>query len=88
MPDMPMSKPKRAGSESGDMNRPSPSRDPMDRFCANRAEVEIKDVDRYYQNIAGIHHIMVAGNYIDEVSDAMSFENVEIIGPIDSDASV
>ena len=39
------------------------------------------------QNIAGIHHIMVAGNYIDEVSDAMSFENVDIIGPLDSDAS-
>ena len=59
----------------------------MDKYCANRAEVEIKDVDRYYQNIAGVHHVMVAGNYLDEVSEAMSFENVNIIGPLESDAS-
>ena len=56
----------------------------MEKYCSNRAEVKVKDVDRFFLNIAGIHYIMVAGNYIKEVSDAMSLANVNIIGPIDS----
>jgi hypothetical protein len=87
MPDMPMPKPKMDGPEPKRMNRPFPPRDPMDRFCANRAEVEIKDVDRFYQNIAGLHYIMVAGNHVKETADVLSTENVNIIGPLDSDAS-
>jgi RNA polymerase sigma-70 factor (ECF subfamily) len=47
----------------------------------------IKDVDRFYQNIAGLHYIMVAGNYIKEIADIMSTENVNVIGPLDSDVS-
>jgi hypothetical protein len=88
MPDMPMPKPKIDGSEPWrGMNRPPASRDSMDRFCANRAEVKIKDVDRFYQNIAGLHYIMVAGNHIKETADVMSTENVNVVGPLDSDAS-
>lgn len=83
MPDMPMPKPKRDGSESKRMTLPFP---PMDRYCANRAEVEIRDVDRFYQNIAGLHYIMVAGNHAKETADVMSMENVNIIAPLDSDA--
>jgi hypothetical protein len=90
MPDMPMPKPERDEMEVRDTttHRPFPRIGRMERYCANRAEVVIKDVDRFYQNIAGLHYIMVAGNYIDEVSDAMSFENVDIVGPLDSDVSV
>ena len=70
------------------MNRPSTSVDRMDKYCSNRAEVEIKDADRFYQNIAGLHYIMVAGNYTKEAADVMSTENVKIIGPLDSNTSV
>ncbi|MBN1832962.1 MAG: hypothetical protein JW896_12725 [Deltaproteobacteria bacterium] len=87
MPDMPMSKPKIDGSESKRMNPPFPPRDPMDRFCANRAEVEVKDVGRFYQNIAGLHYIVAAGNYVKEIVDVLSTEDVHMIGPLDSDAS-
>ena len=87
MPDMPMPKPKIDGFEPRDRNRSFPPRNPMDRFCANRAEVEIKDIDRFYQNIAGLHYIMVAGNHVKETADVLSMENVNVIGPLDSDAS-
>jgi L-fucose isomerase-like protein len=53
-------------------------------FCGNRTEIKIKDTVRFLQNIPGIHQIMVAGNYTKEVADVMSPQNVNIIGPIDS----
>lgn len=56
------------------------------RFCSNRVEVEIGDVDRFFQSIANLHYIMVAGNYAEEVADIMSMENVDIIGPLDLSA--
>jgi hypothetical protein len=87
MPDMPMPKAKTDGSEPKRMNRPYAPRDPMDRFCANRAEVEVKDVGRFYQSIAGLHYIMVAGNHVKETADVLSTENVNIIGPLDSNVS-
>lgn len=88
MPDMRMSKPKRAGSEPRGMNLPSIRVNHVDRYCANRAEVEIKDADGFFQNIAGIHHIMITGNYTKGVIDVMSAENVNVIGPFDLNASV
>jgi L-fucose isomerase-like protein len=51
--------------------------------CANHAEVKIKDVGRFLQNIAGIHHIMVAGNYTEAVNNAMLRMNVTVVGPSD-----
>jgi hypothetical protein len=57
------------------------------RFCSNRVEIEIGDVDRFFQNIANLHHIMVAGNYTKELADVMSTDNVNIIGPLDSNGS-
>ena len=71
----------------GKRKPPSPSGGSIEKYCSNRAEVKIKDVDRFFQNIAGLHYIMIAGNYIRDISDAMSTENVTIIGPIDSDVS-
>jgi hypothetical protein len=57
------------------------------KYCSNRVEVVIKDFDRFYQNIANLHHIMVVGNYTKKIADAMSAENVNLIGPLDSIAS-
>jgi hypothetical protein len=57
------------------------------RFCSNRVEIEIGDVDRFFQNIANLHHIMVTGNYTEEFEDIMSIENISIIGPLDSNGS-
>jgi hypothetical protein len=53
----------------------------MRMFCSNRAEVKIKDADRFIQSIGGCHHVMVAGSYT--VRDALLRMNVNIIGPSD-----
>jgi hypothetical protein len=58
----------------------------MRRFCSNRAEVKIKDVHRFLQSIAGIHHIMVAGSYVKAIYDAMLRMNIDIISPPDVEA--
>jgi len=55
-------------------------------FCSNRAEVKIKDGDRFLQSIAGIHHVMVAGSYVKALRDEMIRMNVNIISPSDSAA--
>ena len=55
----------------------------MRKFCANRAEVKIKDVNRFLQDIAGIHHIMVAGTHAKAIHDALLRMNVNIIAPPD-----
>ncbi len=60
-----------------------PSMKNMRKFCSNRAEVKIRDVHRYLQNVAGIHHIMVAGSYAKEIYDAMLRMNVDVIAPPD-----
>jgi hypothetical protein len=72
-----------------DTDRPSfanapPALQKMRMFCSNRAEVKIKDVDRFLQNIAGIHYVLVAGNYTAALRDAMLRMDVNIIGPPDS----
>jgi L-fucose isomerase-like protein len=53
----------------------------MRMFCSNRAEVKIRDIDRFSQNIADIHHTMVAGIYTNALRDEMLKLNVGIIGP-------
>jgi L-fucose isomerase-like protein len=53
----------------------------MRMFCSNRAEVKIRDADRFVQNIADIHHTLVAGNYTNALRDEMLRLNVGIIGP-------
>jgi L-fucose isomerase-like protein len=56
----------------------------MRMFCSNRAEVKIVDADRFVQNIADIHHTMVAGNYMNALRDEMLRLNVGVIGPLDT----
>jgi L-fucose isomerase-like protein len=58
----------------------------MRRFCSNRAEVKIKEVDRFVQNIAEIHHTMVAGIYTNALRDEMLRVNASVVGPLDSSA--
>ena len=60
----------------------------MRRFCSNRAELKIKEVDAFLQKIVGIHHVMVAGIYTKELREEMIRLNVDVIGPIDSTAPV
>jgi hypothetical protein len=43
--------------------------------------VKIRDIDRFSQNIADIHHTMVAGIYTNALRDEMLKLNVGIIGP-------
>ncbi len=62
---------------------PPPEMRTMRRYCANRADVKIRDVHRFFQSIAGIHHIMIAGSYAKEVCDAMLRMNVNVIAPPD-----
>ncbi len=72
-----------------DTDRPSFANIPtskMRMFCSNRAEVKIKDVDRFLQNIAGIHYVLVAGNYTNALRDALLRMDVNIISPPDSTA--
>ena len=57
------------------------------RFCSNRVEVEIEEVDRFFHNIANLHYIMVTGDYTEELADVMSTEYVNIIGLLDSNGS-
>jgi hypothetical protein len=51
--------------------------------CANNTVLKIRDADRFLQNIPGIHHIMIAGNYSKAIQDALLGMNVGIIGPSD-----
>jgi hypothetical protein len=60
-----------------------PEMQKMRRYCSVRAEVKIKNVHRFLQNIAGIHHIMVAGSYPKGIYDAMVRMNGNVIAPPD-----
>jgi len=77
------------GGKAVDTDRPSFPNMPsskMRRYCSNRAEVKIKDMDRFVQNITNCHHVMVAGIYTDQISDALLRMGVNIIGPADMTA--
>jgi L-fucose isomerase-like protein len=58
----------------------------MRMFCSNRAEVKVKEIDRFMQNIAEIHYTMVAGSYTNALRDEMLRVNANIVGPLDSSA--
>jgi L-fucose isomerase-like protein len=60
----------------------------MRRYCSNRAELKIKEVDVFLQKIVGIHHVMVAGIYTKELREEMMRLNVDVIGPVDTAAPV
>jgi hypothetical protein len=49
--------------------------------CSNYMELKVKDVDRFLQNIPGIHQIVITGNHSKAIKDALLAMNVSIIGP-------
>jgi hypothetical protein len=51
--------------------------------CANTIDIKIKDAGRFLQNIIGIHHVMVTGNYMKAVEEALDGMNVTLAGPSD-----
>jgi L-fucose isomerase-like protein len=51
--------------------------------CANTMDVKIRDAERFLQNIPGIHQIMIAGNYVKAINEALFRMNVGIVGPSD-----
>jgi len=53
----------------------------MRKFCSNRAEIAINDVNGFLRNIAGIHNILIAGSHSQEILDAMLRMNVNVIAP-------
>jgi hypothetical protein len=54
--------------------------------CANTIDVKIKDADGFLQNIASIHHVMVTGNYMKAVEQALAGMNVALVSPSDHSA--
>jgi hypothetical protein len=51
--------------------------------CANSIEIKIKDAAHFLQNISSIHHVMVTGNYMKAVEEALAGMNVTLISPSD-----
>ena len=58
----------------------------MRRYCSNRAELKINEIDAFLQKIVGIHHVLVAGTYTKELREEMIRLNVSVAGPLDSAA--
>ena len=58
----------------------------MRRYCTNMAEVKVKDVQGFMQNIVGIHHNLIAGSYGKAIADSLIRMNVNVIAPPDMEA--
>jgi hypothetical protein len=56
---------------------------PINNVCANTMDVKIRDVDRFLQNIPGLHQIMVLGSYNRSIEDFLTGMNVHLVGPTD-----
>ena len=56
---------------------------PIDTACANTMDVRIKDIDRFLQNIPGLHQIMILGDYSGGIKDALTGMHVKLVGPVD-----
>ncbi|NLA74870.1 MAG: hypothetical protein GX846_05290 [Deltaproteobacteria bacterium] len=50
------------------------------------AEIKVRDVKGFMQNIVGIHHNMITGSFGKEISDAMVRMNVNVNAPPDMTA--
>ena len=55
----------------------------MRKYCSNRAEVKVKDINTFMKNIVGIHQNMIAGSYGRKISDSLIRMNVNVIAPPD-----
>jgi hypothetical protein len=75
--------PGRIQPEIMDTTTPSFAGTTMLKYCSNRAEVKVKEVDRFLQNIAELHYTMVAGSYTKALCDEMLRQNASMVGPLD-----
>ncbi len=73
----------RIESQVMDTENATSKNSPMNNVCANTLDVKIRDVDRFLQNIPGLHQIMVLGNYTRAIEDALTGMNVTLVGPTD-----
>jgi L-fucose isomerase-like protein len=53
------------------------------KYCSNQLAVKLKDIERLHQNLAGCHHVMIAGTYEKALREEMMRMGVHIIGPSD-----
>ena len=53
------------------------------KYCSNQLTVKFRDIDRLHQNLAGCHHVMIAGAYEKALREEMIRMGVPIIGPSD-----
>jgi L-fucose isomerase-like protein len=75
--------PGRILSQVQETERTTPSRGAGLNACANTIDIKIKDAGRFLQGIASIHHVMITGDYMKAIEDALTAMNVSIIGPSD-----
>jgi hypothetical protein len=80
--------PGKTQSRVSDVNRPPienalPANAKVRKYCSNQLAVQPKDIDRLHQNLAGCHHVMVAGTYEKAIREEMIRMGVGIIGPSD-----
>ncbi len=53
------------------------------KYCSNQLTVKFKDIGRLHQNLAGCHHVMIAGAYEKALREEAIRMGVNIIGPSD-----
>jgi len=53
------------------------------KYCSNQLTVKFRDIDRLHLNLAGCHHVMIAGAYEKALREEMMRMGVQIIGPSD-----
>jgi hypothetical protein len=75
--------PGRIESQVLDTERARSRSGPLSNVCANTMDVKIRDIDRFLQNIPGLHQIMVLDSYSRAVGDALTGMNVTLVGPAD-----
>jgi hypothetical protein len=78
--------PGKTQSRVSDVDRPPienalPANVKVRKYCSNQLAVKLKDIDRLHQNLAGCHHVMVAGTYEKAIREEMIRMGVGIIGP-------
>ena len=75
--------PGRIQSQVKETERTTPSGGFGLNACANTIEIKIKDAPRFLQNISSIHHVMVTGNYMKAIEEALAGMNVTLVSPSD-----
>ncbi|MBN1567097.1 MAG: hypothetical protein JXA73_04575 [Acidobacteria bacterium] len=80
--------PGRTQSRAKDADRLPPGNAPsaksnVRKYCSNQLTVKFKDINQLHQNLAGCHHVMIAGAYEKALREEMIRMGVNIIGPSD-----